>query len=197
MALGVIWYVVTAMIFIAQFGAFFTGTELWFGWGFWISLIVMFVAYLLQPLGLLFTIPVVFYGARYGWHWELWQATLIAAPNIVFGIILMVVASVAGIFEQRAERKAYEATIYGDDVKTPLWRRAVRALGLIYLSLAGLFIVLVYVFTIYHDGVSRFMEIANPLNVFNFIAIVITLAPGLFFLWLGEPKRHSAVNRRP
>ncbi|WAC26347.1 hypothetical protein [Ancylobacter sp. SL191] len=77
---------------VLQMAAYLEGTEIWFGWGFWLSVFVMVVAHVAQPFGYLFTIPVVYYGARYGFHWQWWQAALIAAPSLIMVVVLAMVS---------------------------------------------------------------------------------------------------------
>jgi hypothetical protein len=38
----------------------------------------------------------------------------------------------------------------------------------------------------YHDGFGRVQEIFNPFNLWNIIAIVLTLSPSIGALWLAE-----------
>ncbi len=58
--------------------------------------------------------------------------------------------------------------------------------GRAWLWLAVAFILFNYALIIYYSGWSKFAEIANPFNLWNFVAVVITIAPGIALLKLGE-----------
>jgi hypothetical protein len=81
---------------IAQLAAFFAGMELWLGLG-WIMSFLIFVVVASLPLGSLATAAVAFYGAYKGWHWEWWQAALLAFPFAIIGIIMMTISGAAGL----------------------------------------------------------------------------------------------------
>jgi hypothetical protein len=52
--------------------------------------------------------------------------------------------------------------------------------------LAGALILLSYASIFYFEGWGKLQEIANPFNLVNFIAVIITLAPGYGLIMIGE-----------
>ena len=40
--------------------------------------------------------------------------------------------------------------------------------------------------TWYYQGFAKVQEILNPFNIVSYVSIVLTLAPGIFFMWLGN-----------
>ena len=71
--------------------------------------------------------------------------------------------------------------------------RASKILGYILLY-GAMGIIALSLFMVYLEfGFSRVREILNPFNIWNLIATAIALAPGFFFIWLGEwlEKRKS------
>jgi hypothetical protein len=66
-------------------------------------------------------------------------------------------------------------------------------LGKVWLWIAGALILLGYASIWWFDGLDKLLEILNPFNVWTFIAVILTLAPGVFLLNLGEHLR----ERRP
>jgi|SRR6185503_13294053 len=77
---------------IAQIWAGIEGMQLIFGIGGFLAVILLFVAYAIPFVGMVGAAFLAYYGARYGWNWEWWQALLLAAP----AIILMLAAGVLG-----------------------------------------------------------------------------------------------------
>jgi hypothetical protein len=59
--------------------------------------------------------------------------------------------------------------------------------------LAAAFIALNYVAIIYFEGWSKYQEIANPYNLINFVAVMLTLLPGIGLLQLSEYLQRRAV----
>jgi len=62
-------------------------------------------------------------------------------------------------------------------------------LGKIWLWLAVALILLSYASIWWFEGFGRLQEILSPFNVWNLIAVVLTLAPGFGLLKLGERIR--------
>lgn len=62
--------------------------------------------------------------------------------------------------------------------------RASKIFGYILLY-AGIALVALGLFGIYQEeGFSGIQRVMSPFNVWQYIAIAITLVPGMFFLWL-------------
>lgn len=96
--MGFILYLAFLAVGFIQIFAFIDGMYLYFGLGGFISFIIFLFFYnipLIGPIGAGF---MTYYGARYGWHWEWWQALLLAAPGI---IMMIVVGLFSGIFDRR------------------------------------------------------------------------------------------------
>jgi hypothetical protein len=72
------------------------GMEIWLGIGTFLSLVLAFIGWSL-PFGSVAMSVIAFYGARYGWHWELWKAILLAAPGIIFGILVATTGGIAAL----------------------------------------------------------------------------------------------------
>jgi hypothetical protein len=68
-------------------------------------------------------------------------------------------------------------------------RKALKIAGMIYLFLAGIVILIGYASITYFQGVGVLLEILSPFNVWNFIAVVVTLAPGLIMLHFGSQTK--------
>lgn len=64
--------------------------------------------------------------------------------------------------------------------------KVLRGIAKVWFVLAGLFIVGNLILVWYFEGFSKVQEIMSPFNVFNFIAVLITLAPGIFAHMLAE-----------
>ena len=62
-------------------------------------------------------------------------------------------------------------------------------LGKVWLWVAGALILLSYASIWWFEGLDKLLEIMSPFNVWNFIAVVLTLAPGFVLLKLGEHLR--------
>ena len=85
-------------IFFITAAAYFEGTEVWFGWGWLLSLVIFVVACLFQGIGGLFLTVVAFYGMWKGWGWAWWQAFLIAFPGVTFSAVSLLGGGVAALF---------------------------------------------------------------------------------------------------
>ena len=73
---------------------------------------------------------------------------------------------------------------------------ALRWLGHAWLYLAGAFIGLNYIAIIYFHGWSKYQEIANPYNLINFVAVMLTLLPGIGLIQFSEYlQRRAAASR--
>ncbi len=66
--------------------------QLYFGIGGLLAVILLLVAYVIPFAGTIGVAFLAYYGARYGWKWEWWQALMLTAP----AIILMLAAGVLG-----------------------------------------------------------------------------------------------------
>jgi len=64
--------------------------------------------------------------------------------------------------------------------------RALRVGGQVWIVLVVLLIAASYIAIVYFDGWGRFLEIADPFNLINDIAIIVALAPGVALLLLAE-----------
>ncbi len=56
--------------------------------------------------------------------------------------------------------------------------KIIGVLGKVYLVLAGLFVLANLVIIFMNEGWSKIQEIMNPFNLINFVAMIITFAPG-------------------
>jgi hypothetical protein len=100
MATFVIAYV---LIGIAQIWAAIEGMQLYFGIGGFFAVTLLLVAYAVPFVGAIGVAFLAYYGARYGWKWEWWQALMLVVP----GIILILIAGAAvglAIWAQRLGR---------------------------------------------------------------------------------------------
>jgi hypothetical protein len=79
------------LIGVAQIWAGIEGMQLYFGIGGFLAVILLFVAYAIPFVGTIAVAFLTYYGARYGWKWEWWQALMLVVP----GIVLMLTAGVA------------------------------------------------------------------------------------------------------
>ena len=64
--------------------------------------------------------------------------------------------------------------------------KIVRVLGLTWIYVAVLFIIFGYAIVVFKEGLGALWDNLNPHNVANFIAVILTLAPGLVLLQLAE-----------
>ncbi len=59
-------------------------------------------------------------------------------------------------------------------------------IGKIWLYVAAFVILLGYVSILYNDGFWKLAAILSPFNIWNWLAVVITLLPGIGLLELGK-----------
>ena len=64
--------------------------------------------------------------------------------------------------------------------------KTLRIVGQAWIALIALLIMASYLAIAYFDGWSRLIEIADPFNLINDIAILVALAPGVALLLIGE-----------
>src|SRR5215472_14531715 len=83
---------------IAQMWAGMVGMHLYFGIGGFLAVIIFFVAYSIPVIGTAAVAFMAYYGARYGWDWEWWQALLLAVPGIVLMIVGMLAVGLESLF---------------------------------------------------------------------------------------------------
>tara|TARA_B100000315_G_C14453885_1_gene530451 strand:+ start:734 stop:985 length:252 start_codon:yes stop_codon:yes gene_type:complete len=73
--------------------------------------------------------------------------------------------------------------------------KIIHVLGVIYVWLAGLFILINLVIIFLDEGFVKIQEILSPFNVANYIVTVITLAPGLgLIMWSNKIKEKAFVE---
>jgi hypothetical protein len=87
---------------LMQIAAFIDGMNLYFHIGTILSVIIFVVSYSIPLLGAVFTAFFTYYGARYGWYWEWWQAFALAAPGIVLSIAMYSVGGILMAFQRRS-----------------------------------------------------------------------------------------------
>jgi hypothetical protein len=85
-----IFFIAYILLGLAQIWAAIEGIYLCFGIGGFLAVILFFVAYAVPFVGTIVVALLTYYGARYGWEWEWWQALVLVMP----GIILMLAASI-------------------------------------------------------------------------------------------------------
>jgi hypothetical protein len=88
---GDIFFIAYILIGIAQIWAGIEGMQLYFGIGGFLAVILLCVAYAIPFVGTIGVAFLTYYGARYGWKWEWWQALMLIVP----GIVLMLAAGAA------------------------------------------------------------------------------------------------------
>jgi hypothetical protein len=76
--------------------------HLYFGFGGVLSVIIFLVVYAVPLLGAVFVGVMTYYGARYGWNWEWWQALALAAPGLIIMLVILATGGIASLFERRA-----------------------------------------------------------------------------------------------
>jgi hypothetical protein len=64
--------------------------------------------------------------------------------------------------------------------------KVLKGFARVWFVLSGLFIVGNLILVWYFEGLSKVQEILSPFNVVNFIAVLITLAPGISAHMLAE-----------
>ena len=85
-----IFFIAYILLGLAQIWAAIEGIYLYFGIGGFLAVILFFVAYAVPFVGTIVVALLTYYGARYGWKWEWWQALVLVMPSI----ILMLAASI-------------------------------------------------------------------------------------------------------
>ena len=90
--MGAFFLIAYILIAFAQIWAGIEGMQIFLGIGGLLAVILLFVAYAIPFIGTVGVAFLTYYGARYGWKWEWWQALMLAVPSI----ILMLVAGVMG-----------------------------------------------------------------------------------------------------
>lgn len=74
--------------------------------------------------------------------------------------------------------------------------KIVRGFAWIWIGVAVAVILLGYVRTLFKQGFPGLQQLVSPLNIANFIAIVITLAPGIVLLMLAEAVEQRRRTHR-
>jgi len=77
--------------------------------------------------------------------------------------------------------------------------KLLRAFAVVWFVLTGLLIFAGTLMIWYKEGFGRVQEIFSPFNVVNFIAVMITLAPGIAARMLAdrlEQRRRAVPDRR-
>jgi hypothetical protein len=92
-----VYFIISIVVFVLQLQAFLQGMDSYFHIGTLVSIIIGLVVMNL-PLGFIAIGAITFYGAYYGWHWELWQAVLLAAPGIVFAVVAVAIGGLTTMF---------------------------------------------------------------------------------------------------
>jgi len=76
--------------------------------------------------------------------------------------------------------------------------KVVAVAGWILLIGAGILVLGSYATIIIRDGWSTFFEIASPFNLLNWLAVLVTLAPGMGLIYLGarlQGRSHDELMR--
>ena len=77
--------------------------------------------------------------------------------------------------------------------------KLLRVFATVWFVVVGLLIVVSIAMTWYMEGFGRVQEIFSPFNVINFIAMVVTLVPGVGASMLAErleSRRQATTDRR-
>ena len=90
------------VIAIAQVSAGMEGMHLYLGVGTFASFLLFLLSYAVPLVGSVLSAAAVYYGARYGWYWEWWQAIALAVPGIALWLVMMATGGLAMLFERRA-----------------------------------------------------------------------------------------------
>jgi TctA family transporter len=96
-----VFFIAWFAIAVAQISAGMEGMHLYFGVGAIVSVILFLLTYVVPVVGSLLTAAAVYYGARYGWHWEWWQALALAMPGIVLWLGALAMGGLASVFDRR------------------------------------------------------------------------------------------------
>ncbi len=76
----------------------------------------------------------------------------------------------------------------GDETMTTLGK-VLWCVGCIYLGITIVVIFVGQIIILFTRGFWEFWETASPFNLWNFIAIILTFAPGMLLLWLAEKAK--------
>ena len=82
---------------IVQIWAGIEGMNLYFGIDGFLAFIILVIAYYIPLIGTAGVAFITYYGARYGWNWEWWQALLLAVPGLVLLIVAMLVGGLESL----------------------------------------------------------------------------------------------------
>ena len=63
--------------------------------------------------------------------------------------------------------------------------------AILWFILAGGIILLGYISILYYQGFGKLQEILNPFNPWNYLAVVITLAPGIAAFMIAKKLRQK------
>lgn len=86
---------------VFQIMAGMEGIQLYLGVGTFVSLILFLFSFAIPLAGTLVAAVAVYYGARYGWRWEWWQAVLLAAPGLVVMALVFFAGGLGAVFSRR------------------------------------------------------------------------------------------------
>ena len=75
--------------------------------------------------------------------------------------------------------------------------RLLRGFANVWFVLAGLFIVVNLILVWYYEGFSRVQEIMSPFNIWNFIVVMITVAPGFGAVLLADHLERGELLEKP
>jgi hypothetical protein len=96
-----VFFIAWIAIAIGQFSAGMEGMHLYLGVGSFASFLLFVLSYGVPVIGSILSAAAVYYGARYGWHWEWWQALALAAPGIVLWLIAIAMGGLSDLFARR------------------------------------------------------------------------------------------------
>ena len=92
--MGAFFLIAYILIGFAQICTGIEGIQ-FFGIGGLLAVILFFVAYAISFIGTVGVAFLTYYGARYGWKWEWWQALMLAVPSIVLMLAAGVMSGLA------------------------------------------------------------------------------------------------------
>jgi hypothetical protein len=94
------------------------GMQLFFGIGGFLAVILLFVACAIPFIGTVGVAFLTYYGARYGWKWEWWQALMLTVPSI----ILVLAAGVMGALAIWVQRLGFLISLHHHIAGAPATR---------------------------------------------------------------------------
>jgi len=62
----------------------------------------------------------------------------------------------------------------------------IKVIGYVLLVAGALFVPAGYIGIVMTEGFGKLQEVLSPLNIWNWVAVVTTLAPGALLVWLGD-----------